>query len=282
MTDTYDLRVLSLGAGVQSSAVLLMALDGIFGPLPDCAIFADTQWEPQEVYAHLDRLEDIAGDRIPIHRVTAGNLRADVLAAVDSTTGVGRIGQPPFFVKNTQTQKDMPPVSGGMLWRKCSREYKIDPIERKIRNLLGYRKGQRVKKRVQSWIGISIDEAHRMKDSRTPWIDKYYPLIEHRLSRADCLRWLRDKGYSTPRKSACIGCPFHSNAVWVDMKNNRPDEWLDVVAFDADLRKGKLPGCTGDAYVHRAMLPIEEAVRLNQDENQLDLFGQECEGICGV
>ena len=39
------LRILSLGAGVQSSVVLLMSIKGIL-PRLDAAIFADTQWEP--------------------------------------------------------------------------------------------------------------------------------------------------------------------------------------------------------------------------------------------
>ena len=36
------LRVLSLGAGVQSTTLALMAAHGEIGPMPDCAIFADT------------------------------------------------------------------------------------------------------------------------------------------------------------------------------------------------------------------------------------------------
>ncbi len=47
------LRVLSLGAGVQSTTLALMAAHGVVGPMPDCAIFADTGWEPKAVYDHL-------------------------------------------------------------------------------------------------------------------------------------------------------------------------------------------------------------------------------------
>jgi hypothetical protein len=42
--------VLSLGAGVQSTTLALMAAHGEVGPMPDCAIFADTCWEPKAVY----------------------------------------------------------------------------------------------------------------------------------------------------------------------------------------------------------------------------------------
>jgi hypothetical protein len=47
------IRTLSLGAGVQSTTLLLMSLEGML-PKLDCAIFADTGWEPQRVYEHLD------------------------------------------------------------------------------------------------------------------------------------------------------------------------------------------------------------------------------------
>ncbi len=51
--DAIRLRVLSLGAGVQSTTLALMAAHGEVGPMPDCAVFADTGWEPRAVYDHL-------------------------------------------------------------------------------------------------------------------------------------------------------------------------------------------------------------------------------------
>ena len=45
------LRIISLGAGVQSTTMALMAARGMIpGGLPDCAIFADTGAEPASVY----------------------------------------------------------------------------------------------------------------------------------------------------------------------------------------------------------------------------------------
>ena len=94
--------------------------------------------------------------------------------------------------------------------------------------------------------------------------------------------WLRQRGYDEPRKSACIGCPYHSSSYWVDMKKNHPEEWEDAVEFDSKLRTGKLPGVTGDSFVHKRMLPLEEAILLDYDPDQIDMFDQECEGMCGV
>ena len=51
------LTVISLGGGVQSSVMALMASEGAFDRVPDCAVFADTHWEPPSLYSHLEWLE---------------------------------------------------------------------------------------------------------------------------------------------------------------------------------------------------------------------------------
>ena len=69
---TDPMHILSLGAGVQSSTLALMAAKGEVGPMPMAAIFSDTQAEPKEVYDWLDWLEKQLP--YPVYRVTAGNL----------------------------------------------------------------------------------------------------------------------------------------------------------------------------------------------------------------
>ena len=63
---------ISLGAGVQSSAMALMAAHGEITPMPEAAIFADTQHEPEEVYAWLDWLKEQLP--FPVHEVSKGDL----------------------------------------------------------------------------------------------------------------------------------------------------------------------------------------------------------------
>tara|TARA_R100001129_G_scaffold142144_2_gene103332 strand:+ start:883 stop:1734 length:852 start_codon:yes stop_codon:yes gene_type:complete len=280
MSTLYDLEILSLGAGIQSTALYLMALNGEFEKTPSAAIFADTQWEPKEVYEHVEKLQQFGGDQIPIYTVTHGNLRQDTLDVIEGKKK--RLSNPPFFVKDDNIRPNMAPDRGGMIWRQCTKDYKILPVQKKMRELLGYKPRQRVKKTARNWIGISVDEASRMKDSRDKWIENYYPLVERRLSRNDCVGYLRDNGFESTTKSACIGCPYHSNKTWVDMKKNKPDQWLDAVDFDTRLRQGSLPGVTGKLYLSRHFEPLPQAVLQDYDENQIDMFEQECEGMCGV
>ena len=74
-----SLTVISLGGGVQSSVMALMANEGAFDRIPDCAIFADTRWEPPSIYEHLTWLKDRLS--FPLYVVDNGrSLRGDVKA----------------------------------------------------------------------------------------------------------------------------------------------------------------------------------------------------------
>ena len=63
-----ELRVLSLGAGVQSSTVLFKMLDQQIKPA-DIAIFADTGNEPKEVYEWLKYLKTLIKGKLQLEIV---------------------------------------------------------------------------------------------------------------------------------------------------------------------------------------------------------------------
>jgi len=274
------IRVLNLGAGVQSSTVFLMSCMGHL-PKLDHAIFADTGWEPTEVYQHLSWLRTI-GERygIPVHTVKHGDLRSDAITAQvrgHKVDGV-RWASMPLYV---DTEK------GGSIKRQCTAEYKIQPIQRFIkRELLGYLPKARMPKEilVEQWFGISVDECHRMRRTEDKWRVFVYPLcgipedlLLNRFSRDDCKAWL--KQYFPERqvpRSACLGCPFHRDSEWKRLKQN-PEYWADIVEFDAAIRKSG--GMRSDVYLHRSMKPIDEVTF--SDERQRSLF-DDCHGMCGV
>lgn len=267
----YDLTWISLGAGVQSTAVYVMSVLGIHGcPKADAAIFADTQAEPAWVYEQLDLLEKWGNGRIPIHRVTEGNLMQDFL---DRHSGKKkRCAAIPAFTSDGDGRSTI-------LSRHCTTDYKIRAIEKEARRLMGYAPRQRIKKRGRAMIGISLDEVSRMKPSRTHWADNYYPLIEARMTRQGCMSVIRGAGLPEPRKSACVFCPFHSDHFWKNLKMEHPDEWARAVEFDAQIRDLTASGVKNPAYLHRSLEPLE---KVDLGENQLDLFDNECSGVCGV
>lgn len=283
MTFQPALRILSLGAGVQSTTLLLLAAEGRL-PKLDAAVFSDTGWEPAAVYAHLDRIErEIAVPAgIPIYRVSAGNIRDDALNPEH------RFASMPLFIKNQDG-------GDGMTRRQCTSEYKLKPIKAQVRRLLGYPHPTPVPRGryAEQWIGISRDEIGRAKDSGIQYLRSAFPLLDmdggaeggEGWSRDDCTRYLTAQGYGTTPKSACIGCPFHGNAQWRKLRDNNPAEWADAVEFDAAIRSGNARGnangkpLLGEAYLHRSRKPLDEAPidRVTAHEwgkQQTDVFGQ--------
>ena len=263
-----DLVYLSLGAGVQSSALYILSCKGDRGvQRADVAIFADTQGEPAWVYEQLDRLERWGA--IPIHRVTQGDLEADARARINGTRS--RFAIIPAF---TLSQGVATPVR-----RQCTREYKIQAIEREARRLMGYMKGQRIKHRAVSMIGISADEASRAGISRTKWVTNSYPLLDARLRRSDCIHIIESAGLPVPKKSACVFCPYHSNAYWRDLKENHQHEFERAVSFDEAIRDMTKMGFMQPIYLHRSLIPLSA---VDFTKKQGELFDEECAGVCGV
>ena len=286
MSAPPTLTVLSLGGGVQSSVMALMAGEslppngsgGAFDRGPDCAIFADTRWEPPSVYEHIEWL---AGQLpFPVYAVDNGrSLREDVKALTNHSDSRSYVDIP-VYLKGRDGESD------GIGRRQCTTNYKIRPIRRRIRELLGLRPRQRVPATttVELWLGISTDEAIRMKDSRDRWMTNRYPLIEAGMSRRDCADWWAAR-YDRPlERSACVACPFQSRQRWVETKRRWPEMFAEAVEIDARLRDGLALDKT--PYLHMLRVPLAEAVALDEAEmgadGQQDGFGNECEGHCGV
>lgn len=240
-------------------------------PKLDAAIFADTQWEPKVVYEWLSRVLEPEAQRagIPIFRVSAGDIRADAVRSKGRGTKAEgtRWASMPFYTQ--MKGKD----GEGMLRRQCTREYKIEPVQRQAKALAGT-------ERVMLWMGISGDEMRRMRMSKVRWIENYYPLIfglERPYHRHDCLTWLRLHGYTPAPRSACIGCPYRSADEW---RSLTPDEWKEAVDFDKSIRS--VGGLTADTYVHRSCKPLDMVDLSTPEERGQQNWLNECEGMCGV
>lgn len=296
MTDGPILDVLSLGAGRQSTCMALMAAHGEIQPMPAAAIFADTGAEPAAVYRHLDWLMSGNVLPFPVRVVRWSDLEADTRrfasgGAPGSKPDANYLTVP-FHVTNADG-------SAGMLSRGCTDKYKIRPIRRELKRMLGVPEDESLRSPVplvRQWIGISADEWVRAKASKVKWCASWHPLIDRltgdgppgqntrHMTAGDCLEWLKRHDYPEPPSSACVFCPYQSNERWRAVRAV-PEDWERACATDrvirdmpADKRGALRAG--GRLYAHRSGAPLEEA-RLG-DDSQGDLFHGECEGMCGV
>lgn len=279
-------RALSLGAGVQSSVLALLLsrsdprLVELGYPKPDVAVFADTGWEPEYVYRHLNWLEEELD--YPLIRVSDGSLKTNLKRG--RTVSGHSFVDVPLFTRAANGKK-------GMLRRQCTTHYKIKPIYREIRARAGGKRGRPFPKdtHAEMWLGISLDEAARMKPSREAWVKHRWPLVDVGMTRRDCIEWFASEypGRHLPR-SACVICPYRSDEHWLELKESEPASYEEAVKFDRWLRSStKTPVrklLDGRPYLHSARRPLASVVSDLEtgDVNGTNHFNNECEGHCGV
>lgn len=248
------MKVLSLGWGVQSFTLAAMSALGEIEMI-DVAIHADTTFEALWTY-------EIANKWTPWLIEHSVNVVTVQQNNPDPLNVRGGIDIPAY----TDTE------GGGMIRRQCTHEWKRKPIRKFIQE-------KRNGKPVELWLGISLDEFQRMKSSDVKYITHRWPLIDMKMTRKDCVKWLESHNLEVPRKSACTFCPYHNTAEWRMIKAT-PEDWKEAVDVDRAIRKARPPY---DLFVHPSRKPLEEVdFRTMQEKGQLELWDNECSGICGV
>jgi len=277
------MRILNLGAGVQSTALALMAEVGEI-PKYDYAIFADVQAEPKSVYNHLNWL--VKQLSYPVLIRTRGSLIDNIKAGINGDHH--RYISIPVFTGEEG-------CLGGLMRRQCTSEYKIAVVEKAIRqDILGLPKWGRFPKGVdivQSF-GLSYDEEPRVfkvkrSHSHKPWAVEF-PLYDLEMTRSDCVKWLDDYGvpHTVPR-SACTFCPYHSDAEWQRMKSEDQESWNQAVEVDRLIRDKAMrcnQGMRDQMWLHRSCKPLDQVEFTGKSlpgQTQFS-FASECEGMCGV
>jgi len=246
---------ISLGFGVQSFTLSAMVALGELPPV-DVAIHADTTHEKSDTYTFAAKWTpwlEAHGVRV----VTVKSLRTDPGNEHD---------HPPYSTNTDST-------GGGRLMRRCTGAWKIAPIRRWLQ-------ANRAGQPVEQWIGISLDEAMRMKPSDVKYITHRWPLIEKRMTRGACIQWLQAHNLEVPSKSACTFCPYHDTRAWQEMKSRGGVDWQEAVQVDNAIRKARPPY---DLFVHPSRRPLEQLdLRTDAERGQMSLWDEECSGLCGV
>lgn len=280
-------RFISLGAGVQSSTLVEMVVEGELPPV-DAVIFADTGDEPPWVYEqvwHLaERLQTVDTPLIVVMQSPGGLIK-------DAQSPGSRFVTMPLWTQNPKTGKI------GKLRRQCTADYKILPVESWIRDWLMARghgklitdKLGRTYRRISTKVctehlyGISLDEWERMDHSGPGWVRAVYPFVvgEHQMTREGCLAWLKAHNCRIPRKSSCKKCPFHDNNYWSFIKENEPEIWEEDCQFDDWLRtpdaKTKLTrGYDQPVYLHHSCIPLRSIDFKAAPQQELPMCGNHC------
>lgn len=254
-----DKQVVSLGGGVASTALFLMSLHGEIENPCGHAVFADTGAELEATHATIAKLTDYAvGFGVPV-TIVQSHLGVITDNALKPDSKVGDI---PFYTldgegKPTQLQKY------------CTNEFKTYPIWKWFRSELG----ATFKRPVTYWLGYTVNEVYRMKEARVKYVVRRYPLIEKRIGRDECYRYLEKYGFTETAASACWCCPYRNNqeyGILTDAEHSK------AVAFERAINdRGMITGKqTGDLRIHRSLEPLSDKPYLNEEQGELfDMCG---------
>lgn len=259
------ITAVSWGCGLQSTCLLEMSACGDYGlPKLDAAIFSDTGFEHPYTYNVFEFYAPLAFQAgIQVIKIGGQDILGDTYKHISL----------PMFVGTT----------GRQITRKCTRDYKIRPIQRVIRDLLGVnRRGRLAADLVTLWLGITTDEIQRAKGSRVAFIKHEFPLLDLRFKRGDCADYLRSKGLLVPQKSSCVFCPYKSRGEWRDLKNNDPERFRLLADLEQHINDKGLIKIDGEI---KKMSFVRDGNLIQADFNsyQLSLFDEMCEGgFCHV
>lgn len=234
----------------------------------------DLKNEPADVYKNLEYYRKYFKTtyRFEIQILQPGNIYQDMLDYIKGDKS--RCASIPLYVLNSDG-------SIGFIRRQCTSDYKIIPIQKRVKELAG-------KKQIYKWLGISYDEIERTKISQVKSITNYYPLVDNKIRLSEIIQWFRNNALPIPAKSSCIICPFHSDSYWLYMFLHRPEEFESACAFDEAVRK--YPGIRGTCYLHRSCKPLREIIlkiwdNKIKENKQTEMFPElieECDGHCGT
>ena len=260
------IRVLSLGAGVQSTTLWHLYQTKKLKRPPDFCIFANTQREPKYVYDVVKRIK--RESKIPIYEISKG----DIYYTPNKI---------PYHLKKEKGLR-------GMNQRQCTQDYKIVMVDKKIREVLGYKKHQKMRHKIEIIIGFSLDEKRRVSVPIEKWKKFSYPLIENGITRLDCENYLSKVNFSVNR-SACIMCPFRSDSEWLYLKENNPDLFEEACRYDEMIRTEEVTRTHNlkyPQYMHKSMIPLRDVdfaneLELRKQGDFFELLGCSS-GFCGL
>ena len=247
-------HVFSCGGGVQSTACLVLAAQGLIPYRTFVFANVGDKAEDPRTLRYVDEVLKPYADANGIDWVDLQRQRRDG-TPVDLWEDLQR----PVRAINIPVRM----ANGAPGRRNCTAEFKIKPIARWIkRHAPNCTLGK----------GISTDEPHRATPSRED--DGYtsaYPLIQLGISRQDCLRIVSAAGLPQPPKSSCWFCPYHTTDQWTAMRNERPELFDAACQLEKHLNGKRRTMGRDDVFISgigaRKGLPIGEAI-----PDQLGLF----------
>lgn len=247
------IRSISYGGGVQSTALVLLAIDGQLDF--DVALFAnvgDDSEHPGTLRWVRGVMQPYAEERgFPIHELDRIKRDGTVETLMGRLTKEGSRSLPiPVRMSN-----------GAPGLRSCTGDFKIRVVGKWLKA-----NGASKDNPATVAIGISTDEIHRANSKRVePYERPVYPLLDLGWSRQDCLRYIDATLGKVPPKSSCYFCPFHRPDTWAEMRRHEPELFWKSVDLERTLNERRDMLGKDHVWLTRFNKPLDEAIQPEQD-----------------
>lgn len=245
-----EILAFSYGGGVQSTAALVLAAQGKI----DYRLFLFANvGEDSENPATIEYIRN--------HAEPFAEENGIKLRWVQKTIGRDKEKRPDTLMGRIERSgRSLPlPVrmsNGAPGRRACTVDHKILPIDKMLR-----RYGATKENPAVVGLGISLDEMQRARSHSgldTQIIE--YPLLDLRISRADCYDIIASAGLPVPPKSSCYFCPFHSLGEWHRLKREQPDLFDKSVALESKLNDRRARFGKDQIYFTSNCIPLANAI----------------------
>lgn len=268
------IRSISYGGGVQSSAMIVLAVQGKIDA--EVALFCnvgDDSEHPKTLAYVRDVMTPWATDHgFPVHELQKVGTRGAYRGPI---TLRGKLMRP--------ESRSLPiPVrmsNGARARRSCTGDFKIALVRKWLRE-----HGATADDPAVVNIGISTDEIERAGRRDAPYERGAYPLLDLGLSRGDCAALIGRVGLPVPPKSACYFCPFHKPSTWAQMRRDEPELFADAQLIEDTLNERRDKLGKDHVWLTRFNKRLSDAVAMAQDELDFEGIGETgCdEGVCFV
>lgn len=258
-----SVRSVSYGAGVQSTALLVLAAERkidfnlfLFSNVGDDSEHPDSLRYMTEVAVPYAAKHDI--ELVSLHRVKRDGTKETLMGRL---TKEGSRSLPiPVRMSN-----------GAPGTRSCTADFKIAVIGKELK-----RRGATVADPATVALGISVDEIERARpgiDERAPYQFRVYPLLDLGLRRDDCKRIIAAAGLPVPGKSACFFCPFHDKHAWANQAREEPELFKKSCDLETLLNERRDVLGKDHVYLTRFGRPLAESVDVAQGTLDIGLDG---------
>jgi len=267
-----DLRVISYGGGVQSTAMLVLAAQGKLPHGPYTAALFSNVGDDSEHPATLKYVRDVA-----IPWAASNGLEVVELARV-MRDGSKRTLWEDLMRDSRTINIPVRMANGAPGNRNCTHTYKMKVVGKWLKE-----RGASVDNPATVAIGISTDEIIRVNNKKAQQYEKpVYPLIDLGLDRSRCMSVIAEAGLPVPPKSSCFFCPFHRPQMWAEMRRDEPELFEKAAVLEETLNERRERLGKDHVYLTRFAQPLREAI--SSADQMLPIFAPDTdtcdEGYC--